>query len=52
MKENQSKLRQAELLPTAKVYLAPEIEIINIEMEQNFFAGSNGPLPEMPGEIW
>lgn len=52
MKENQSKLRQAELLPTAEVYLAPEIEIIDIELEQNILQSGSSDLPSMPGEGW
>lgn len=34
-----------------KSYIAPDIEVVKIEMEQNIFAGS-GDLPGMPGEPW
>lgn len=32
-------------------YLAPNIEVVEIEIEQNLFAGS-GDLPDMGGEDW
>lgn len=34
-----------------KVYIAPDIAIVEIKIEQNIFAGS-GDLPGMPGEDW
>lgn len=41
------------IAPTVKAatYTAPDIEIVEIETEQNIFAGS-GDLPGMPGEPW
>ena len=37
-----------------KTYIAPKIEVVEIELEQNIFAGSSGPssLPGMPGSDW
>ena len=35
-----------------KAYIAPKIEVVEIELEQNIFAGSSGDLPGMPGEPW
>ena len=33
-----------------KTYIAPKIEVVKIEIEQNIFAGSGiGDLPGMPG---
>ena len=41
-----------ELSPTeAKTYIAPDSVIIDIELDQNIFAGS-GSLPGMGGEDW
>ena len=34
-----------------KAYIAPKIEVVEIEIEQNIFAGS-GDLPDMSGEDW
>lgn len=34
-----------------KAYIAPKIEVVKIEIEQNIFAGS-GDLPSMPGDDW
>lgn len=34
-----------------KTYISPRIEIVEIEIEQNIFAGS-GNAPTMPGEPW
>ena len=34
-----------------KTYIAPKIEVVEIEIEQNIFVGS-GDLPGMPGEPW
>ena len=36
----------------AETYTAPNIEIIDIELEQNILAGGSGDLPGMPGEGW
>lgn len=34
-------------------YISPDIEVVNIEIEQNILAvGSSGDLEGMPGEIW
>lgn len=34
-----------------KTYIAPKIEVVKIEIEQNIFAGS-GDLPDMGAEDW
>ena len=34
-----------------KAYIAPDIEVVEVEMEQNILAGS-GNLDSMPGEDW
>ena len=34
-----------------KVYISPDIEVVEIKIEQNIFAGS-GDLPGMPGGDW
>ena len=57
MKKNQKTSSFSEknlsIAPTVKAatYTAPDIEIVEIETEQNIFAGS-GDLPGMPGEPW
>ena len=33
-------------------YIAPNIEVVEIEVEQNIFAGSGTGLPGMGGEDW
>ena len=36
-----------------ETYISPDIEVVNIEIEQNILAvGSSGDLEGMPGEIW
>lgn len=35
-----------------KAYIAPKIEVVEIELEQNIFAGSLNDIPGMPGEDW
>ena len=35
-----------------KAYIAPKIEVVEIEIEQNIFAGSSNDLPDMSGEDW
>ncbi len=34
-----------------KVYISPDIEVVEIKIEQNIFAGS-GDLPGLSGEDW
>lgn len=34
-----------------KVYISPDIEVVEIKIEQNIFAGS-GDITDMPGEDW
>lgn len=34
-------------------YISPDIEVVNIEIEQNILAGgSGGDLPGLPGDFW
>ena len=36
-----------------ETYISPDIEIVDIEIEQNILAGgSSGDVPDMPGEDW
>ena len=35
-----------------KAYIAPKIEVVEIELEQNIFAGSGVTPSDMPGEDW
>ena len=37
-----------------ETYISPDIEVVNIEIEQNILEGgsSSGDLAGMPGEIW
>jgi hypothetical protein len=36
----------------AETYTAPNIEIIDIELEQNILQSGSSDLPSMPGEGW
>ena len=36
----------------AETYTAPNIEIIDIELEQNILQSGSSDLPGMPGEGW
>ena len=49
MKKDDGTKNQKASLPATKKYIAPDIVIVEIEIEQNIFAGS-GNLPGMPGE--
>lgn len=52
MKNEDGKTQHEELtLQNKEEYLAPDIEVLSVEAEQNFFVGS-GDLPGMPGEDW
>lgn len=51
MSKNKKKLNRTVLQTIAEQYTAPDIEIIEVELEQNIFAGS-GELPGMGGEDW
>ena len=37
---------------TEQAYVAPHIEMINVETSQNIRGGSTNPLPGLPGEDW
>ena len=52
MKNEDCKTQHEELiLQNSEEYIAPNIEVLSVEAEQSFFAGS-GDLPGMPGEDW
>lgn len=52
MKEENTDLKSKEAtLENEKEYTSPIIEVIEVEVEQNFFAGS-GDLPNLPAEDW
>ena len=42
--------KEIELLKN-EPYIVPDIEVVEIEIEQNIFAGS-GEIPDMGGEDW
>lgn len=44
-------MRKEVNLLKKEVYIAPDIKVVEVEIEQNIFAGS-GDLPGMPGEDW
>ena len=50
-KDDGTKNQKASLLATKK-YIAPDIKIVEIEIEQNILASGSGDLPGMPGEGW
>lgn len=35
-----------------ETYIAPDIEVIEIEIEQNLLAGGSGEAPNLVGEDW
>ena len=37
---------------TEQAYVAPQIEILEVETAQNILGGSTNPLPGLPGEDW
>lgn len=51
MNKDQKKSDRAVSQAIVEQYTAPDIVIIDIELEQNIFAGS-GELPGMGGEDW
>lgn len=52
MKKKDGKTHYQEFtLQNKEEYIAPNIEVLSVEIEQSFFAGS-GDLPGMPGEDW
>ena len=51
MKKSQKKSNKLASLPKKK-YIAPDVEVIEIEIEQNIFAGSNNGIPGFGGEGW
>ena len=52
MSNKKEKSNKVQLLSTAKKYIAPDIKIVEIEIEQNILASGSGDLPGMPGEGW
>lgn len=52
MRKEENKTQQEELaLQNREEYKSPIIEVVEIELEQNLFAGSD-QLPGMGGEDW
>lgn len=52
MKEENTDLKSKEAtLENEKGCISPIIEVIEVEVEQSFFAGS-GDLPNLPAEDW
>ncbi len=52
MKKEENKIKSVKVVSQKREeYLAPHIEVVEIEIEQNLFAGS-GDLPGLPGEDW
>lgn len=52
MKKEENKNQNKEIAPKKRAaYLTPNIEVVEIEMEKNVFAGS-GQLPGLGGEDW
>ena len=45
-------MKKESKLEKKEAYIAPDIKVVKIEMEQNIFAGSNGNLPGMGAENW
>ena len=43
-------MMEKELRLEKEVYISPEIEVVEIEIEQNILAG--GSAPDMDGEDW
>lgn len=39
-------------LEEKETYIAPDIEVLNIETEQNILQAGSNDLPGMPGEDW
>lgn len=35
-----------------KTYIAPDIEVVEIEVEQNILQAGSGTINDMPGEDW
>ena len=51
MKEQENKQTAPAGAPQQK-YVAPALEIIEVETAQNILGGSTAPLPGLPGEDW
>lgn len=52
MKKNEGTTNRTISLPATKRYIAPDIVIVEIEIEQNILASGSGDLPGMPGGPW
>lgn len=35
-----------------ETYIAPDIEVVEIEIEQSILQSSSGDIPDMPGSDW
>ena len=45
-------MKQKNKKAKKETYIAPKIEVVEIVMEQNIFAGSTTDIPGMPGQAW
>ena len=54
MSNKKEKSNKVQLLSTAKKYIAPDIIVVDVEIEQNILASASGigDLPGMPGQGW
>ncbi len=43
-------MKKEIILSEKKAYVAPDIKVVVVEIEQNILAG--GSAPDMPGEDW
>ena len=50
IKQNQQMMEKELKTVEKKVYISPDIEVVEIEIEQNILAG--GSAPDMDGEDW
>lgn len=45
-------MKNEKNLSEEKAYIAPDIDVVEIEIEQHILANSSGELPDMGGENW
>lgn len=45
-------MMEKELRLEKEVYISPEIEVVEIEIEQNILQAGSGDIPGLPGEDW
>lgn len=52
IKQNQQMMEKELKTVEKKVYISPDIEVVEIEIEQNILQAGSGDLPGLPGENW